>query len=98
MKKHKRERGIVNSSLTFESMFNNVHCLCFTAQSVNRTLAEWIKGITASSIMNNPQVFTEFMEVCSDVERGADVQVIPSYVLHVKTTNCMLWVNSEDDV
>ena len=62
------------------------------------TLEEWIKSITASSIMNNPQVFTEFMEVCSDVERGADMQVSPSYVLHVKTTNCMLWVNSKDDV
>ena len=45
------------------------------AQGVKLTLAEWIKSITASSIMNDPQVFTEFMEVYSELERGANVQV-----------------------
>ena len=45
------------------------------AQGVKLTLAEWIKSITASSIMDDPQVFTEFMEVYSELERGANVQV-----------------------
>ena len=68
----------------------NVHCLFCIAQSVKLTLPEWIKAITASSIMNNPQVFTDFMETCFAIEHKADMQVNPSYVVHVKTTICML--------
>ena len=55
----------------------------FIARSVKHTLAEWIKSKTASPIMDNTQVFTEFMKMCFQAECGT-IQVSFSYLLHAQ--------------
>ena len=48
---------------------------CIQLQLGESIMGKWIKRITASSIMDDPNSFTEFMGKCYDVEHGANIQV-----------------------